>query len=287
MKNLPLVSRLTGALAITALAGAFAVSPPDEVVAIVNGREILAAEIEVSVRRIDEACRSQAEARKAECTEEDRARHERALVARDLGSRLQAMVEQATMLEFELSVSDEELRWFWIERMKEVDPAEVIEEHEATKALYAALEAVHERGEDPVSVYEQGLSQRISKEVWDIHVDSFRSPERRAVLRRLSERQFIELFEFPEGETDGIHAYLMKEKLEAAIDASIGRDDKQYSAHLKTTKARVTEVSHFEVANAYVQEVRRLWWVRQYESLSAEVLDEELRSALNWLAPAE
>ena len=195
-------------------------SEPDlRVIATVNGDAITYHDIKLSVESFSrfELEKKRTPETAADLEEARRTRH--ASEAKQLKAHIVVAIRRQVQKEQQVVVSEEEVSAHIQELIDNPDPSSTPQAIRAKyEPLLAALEAVYEHSEDPHDVYQRMLTNRMPREMWELNLQYYKTPERRQMLAKRTEQTELII---TDSLRDGVRQGLMMRKTqEAVVDPS-------------------------------------------------------------------
>lgn len=297
-----------GLLAVALSSSAESRQEPEDVVATVDGKEILYEEIDFDPKNFEFQIRariSTGEIDQAEVSSEqdiEQARLEKEKQA--LAHKIEGLVAKQVVEQFGIEVNDEEV----LQRIEEMVPAEAVSQlREDFTRLLKALEAVYEEGRDPKEVYPEALSseqqkvlsqlsgkdrqkfQEMEELQWEMQLYEYRDPGKRQMLK---DSLALGTEDLNNSFRRGFKALLVSEKLDALRDRQIATIHPEYDSflefleeHLPIVQVDPSNPLHLEVKRVYttVERWRQCWWEARYDEVKIEIVEDRLAGALDLL----
>lgn len=190
-----------------------------------------------------------------------------------LRARIQGRIRETVISKLGIAVSEKEIDQRWNEMLGSgyLEKRQAIQEQTAAPLL-SALTAVYDERVDEATAYKTFLQGRLTREQWQVHLRTYRTPELRKALAdfvRLSSdsRKSADL-----GSRIGIRKALLAEKVESVIDHELERADPRFAKSKMLLEGREGDGSKAE-AETYVTSRRKEWWLERYRSADVEILD--------------
>lgn len=257
-----------------------------DVVLRVNGRSILASEIEVSLSQAEKQFRKQYD-RSPAPTDRDRASvaaiHQE-LAFQQAAKVIRAKLRDMVLEEFGITVTDAEVNAYWSELTAGQDARKatkaLAEQKDKYADILAALVDVYDRGAKPDDVFSARLEGRVSPEAWRLYLEEYATVEERARLRLMIEQRPA----MPDGPDAGIAAVLINRKLDARIDREIASHDDRYARFLACAEDKAnclnSDGRELEFPMTYRRTEHEAWWRRKVAAADIQVLQPEYEDAV-------
>jgi hypothetical protein len=205
-----------------------------------------------------------------------------------LAERLRSIIFEKQKARLRVNVDETEVYERWGTLKKEVDFDEAIkQQRQMIEPLLLALKAVYEKKEDRDAVYRNLLADKMTVQQWEIHLNYYRTPERRKILEDALKQTCEDLRKLDKGTRIGIRAMLVNEKMNQAIDQEIMKTDSQFVKFKALLREDEKSDNLRSRASQYINSKRKDWWRDQYSKAKIQVKDDRFQDIVNRLLPSD
>jgi hypothetical protein len=215
---------------------------------------------------------------------------EKKLSNRKLISKIQALVYQKNVKEFNLSANESEVAAKWHSLTNGIAGAEAANSFDAgqreIKARADAIQAVYISGRNPDEVYSNLLAGILTKAEWQIELNYHATAQHRASLDRMATNTLQDYQAPPKG----LAEMVVHDKMNALVDKMLAQSDPNFARCLQAVASTNQDHASSSQAVSYLSQKRDAWWLQQYKSAKIVFYDPRYQKAwddsINSLKPA-
>lgn len=259
----------------------------NEKIAIVNGKDILLKDIQVSLDQVKDTLRSRNGGAPVDKDKSALLEIQKNVETHNLYLKIDTIITDQQIKRFQITVSDKDLHEMW-QKYAPAFKKLTVETKKDLVLLSEVLNEVYEEGKDPNKVYEEILSSTTtSKESWKASLYYYKSPKRRTELKAQLKKENIVMSEDGANFKDTVTHI----KLDKEIDKRLQKADPEFAYFKKILpnyyvpwdmpeKGLSGEKSD---AFTYIRYAREEWWHELYQRSNITILDKKYQEALDTL----